>query len=357
MNINIIAEAGAIVNITQSKVEEVYTHEVCKTALKVCKTAQNHGKKGSDFDKMRNFRRQAIGVAARLRALGYTNRSIRMHQCGSEVVYEMCPECGRTHIISSNLCRDKICPVCGWRLSLRRFAELCTVMGRLQADLDWSQITPQMLTLTVINPRPADLGACLDAMQRAQSNMLKRRTIKKTLLGWARTLEITYNMEKRTFHPHYHYILLTHRGMEADEAEWRIRWMDALGSNYLPQCNCHEIVPRDEADDIELRADAIVDAVAEVAKYSIRPEALDDMRLSHLRHLIEALQGRRMVGYAGVIKEARKGLGMIDEEALGDEEDAKQAACICGANMALAVARWQWGEGCYRHEIITDGGA
>ena len=73
---------------------------------------------------------------------------------------------------------------------------------------DLGDYTPAFLTLTVRNVRAGDLRATLRQMSEDWNRFINRPKTKQLVAGWAKALEITYNTERHTFHPHYHVILL-----------------------------------------------------------------------------------------------------------------------------------------------------
>ena len=54
----------------------------------------------------------------------YPARAYRMADCSKRIDYTYCPECGSMHIARTYLCRDRLCPLCQWRLSLQRIGDM-----------------------------------------------------------------------------------------------------------------------------------------------------------------------------------------------------------------------------------------
>lgn len=272
-------------------------------------------------------------VANRMIAAGFTKRGRTMLDCGTMLQMKTCPDCGKSFVSSANLCRDRMCPTCSWRLSLKRFAEMCWVCQTIQ-DLD--HFKAGFLTLTVKNCAPKDLKYNLKRMSTAWNRMLA--TVKKqiTIIGWARSTEITYNEQTYQFHPHYHVIILL--DPSADEGCTRRyfheKWSQAWDANYDPITDYREI----SADKTDIDQPDFTAAILETYKYAIKSDELVNMPTSIFRQLVLAIGGMRLVAFGGIIKDTRKMLGY--QEDLEDEKPRE--ICDCGAPLQAALLRWSF---------------
>lgn len=212
-----------------------------------------------------------------------------------------------------NFCRDRLCPMCSWRKSIVSFAQLSRVM-------DWVEeryfgLTPIFLTLSVRNCAIDELSQTIDIMQKAWKFMMKDRQIKKRVKGTFRSLEVTYNKEDNSFHPHIHAVVMVpneyfhkQKDLYMTQNDWKEQWQRFLCVDYGP------VVWVNKIGNGEGRAKA----VAEVAKYAVKPGdwLSDDYDVTDLvvYHLRDQLHGRKLVTFSGVLLEAKKALKLEDVE-------------------------------------------
>ena len=64
--------------------------------------------------------------------LDMENRSRRVLDCGSFLEFKVTEE--KAKLQHANFCRDRLCPMCNWRRSLKIFAQVSKVMDALQAE-------------------------------------------------------------------------------------------------------------------------------------------------------------------------------------------------------------------------------
>lgn len=276
-------------------------------------------------------------------------RGTRMRGCASYLLFgrpvdTYTGEIGeRASLKASNFCRDRLCPACDWRRSLKLFGQLsqCQHWACAHESLKWA-----MLTLTVVNPTMEDFSKCLDRMQQGWSQYRKRDFF-KVVRGYCKALEVTYNRYKKTLHPHYH-IMLALPASYADKAaggayierdKWLKNWQECYGDFSISQVDIRLIKELDGGD------------VAEVSKYitkeaDILAESIPWRdRVELLKALAGGLAGRRLVEYGGILRDAYKALKCeaVDSENadlvhIGDEEQAP----------LWLMYRYGWAFGAYR---------
>lgn len=279
-------------------------------------------------------------VANRMISAGFTKRGRLMLECGTILSQRICPDCGKSFISSANLCRDRMCPTCSWRLSLKRFAEMCAVCQTCQ---DLTSYKAGFLTLTVKNCRAKDLKQTLKDMSAAWNRMLA--TVKKqiAIFGWARSVEITYNEQTFTFHPHYHIIILLDPA--ADEGRCRAyfhkKWSQAWKEDYDPVTDYREI----SADKTDIDQPDFTAAILETYKYAVKSDDIANMPTSIFRQLVLAINGARLVAFGGIIKETRRLLSFTEDD---DLDEPGREICDCGAPLQAALLRWSFEEGMYK---------
>ena len=272
---------------------------------------------------------------------GFHERGVRMQFCGHFLGLRECPECGKSEISSANLCRDRLCPTCQWRLSLRRFAEMCTTISYMQDFLDIYRVG--FLTLTVRNCTPENLRYTLQTMAKDWNRLLAQRWLKPVLMGTARSVEITYNPITKTFHPHFHIITFTDRAFSEGELRsmFTIGWQKAARLDYLPVTDFKFIQP-DEVGSGGLDDERLTGAILETYKYATKSDELANMPLAIFRQFVAAIQGVRFASFTGIVRQARQALGYKDSDE--PEEPIARIRCSCGAEMIDGVLQWSFAQ-------------
>lgn len=99
-------------------------------------------------------------------------------------------------------CKQRLCPGCGWRASLAN----AKCLGAIAAKMEDNGKVMLMCTLTVRNCGADDLTDTIRRINRAWSKLLKREAY-SVWADYVRKLEVTYNKDSDTYHPHLHMIL------------------------------------------------------------------------------------------------------------------------------------------------------
>lgn len=338
---DIIARDGEIVNIISSEIPREITGIVSEIG-----------------EKWTMHKLSAKNVADKLMKIQKYARGYRMQTCAEKIGMAVCQKCGRKHITYAQLCRDRFCPVCGWRLALKRFANMVQIVQGLRERYPESEW--QFVTLTVANCRPEELGVTLDEMARTWNCIWSRKSTKtRPIQGWARSLEVTYNKDTKTFHPHYHVLVLWDDGYSPDEfeQEWLERaWMKTIQLRTVSQAQKSEMVSAQNRcmissiyDQEEEEAQEVTKAVLETYKYSIKSKDLQEMPLKIFKELDEKLKGRRMVAFGGIVKEYAQEMGLVNMDKAAetaDEDDDDQRACMaCGSTQVIEIVGQWAGDG------------
>lgn len=251
-----------------------------------------------------------------------SERAFRLSECGTYIEIQTCKCCG-AHITAANFCRERVCPVCAWRRQSKYRAEFSKMA-------DFLQLQPKNLrhlTLTIRNVEAVDLGETLNQMFLAWNLLTKYAEWKKAVQGYSRCLEITYNSEKGTFHPHFH--CLIHKKGNVSLKTFASLWKKSLKVRYIPETNISQIT--DEK------------GMLECFKYAFKPK---DTSVELLEAFLYTIKGRRLVGFGGTFKKARATLNQMDDNGLTD------SGCIYGRNtnadVLTEVYRFDYTGGIYR---------
>lgn len=286
---------------------------------------------------------QALKVAASFKRLGIDYRYIRITQCGDVLQFLECKNDGYKKLNKANFCRDRLCPMCNWRRSLKIGGNVYKVVSSLKG---YNYIH---LVVTQKNVEPEKLKAEVDRLYHAWSKMRKVKKWRLAIKGYVRCLEITHNLEADTYHPHFHILLAVkpsyfkHSESYITQMEFTKMWRDALQIDYNPITYVGKVSD-----------DNVSAAAAEVSKYASKPGSyvFDDIDYMDktIAILSDVLAGRRLMAYGGVIQKKRKELKIADEEAknadlVNVEEDNKEEITCPECRTALQNVIYSWNPG------------
>lgn len=281
-------------------------------------------------------------------------RADRMHRCSDYLVFGdvVNPETGEVvrKLQAAEFCRDRLCPMCQWRKSLVTFAQVSEIMDWVDAH-HTGEFIPIFLTLTMKNAPSAELGSAITTILQSWSRMMNKAGNRKpwrVAAGWFRALEVTYNKDVNTWHPHIHAVLLvpadyfTNPDKYIDHDAWVAEWRRALRADYDPSVDVRT-VKGDRAH-----------AVAEVSKYAVKPgdwlDSEDNAGTDGRVFLLATeLKGRRLTAFGGVMKEARAALKQEDAETADLVHTGEDAEVRGDLLVALDRFEWQVGVTNYVH--------
>lgn len=215
---------------------------------------------------------------------------------------------GIAHIVKSNFCRERLCSICAWRRQAKFVAQMLPVMNYISRDYKFI-----FVTLTIKNVRYEALKDTIDNILYSYYKLTKRRRFKRAWKGICRSLEMTYNSETHTFHPHLHLLIAVEPSYFKDEnyisyEYLQSEWKDCLSINYNP------IIDIRKVDDEEKE-----NATVETLKYALKPTQEKEA----LEAFFYIMKGRRLVSFTGVFAKTRKLFKYSDfENQLND--DVKQ---------------------------------
>lgn len=278
--------------------------------------------------------------------LGEYRRAYNLSNCGSLLDYRV-TELGK-RLQSANFCRDRLCPMCNWRRSLKLFSNLSRILEVLQPR-GYQFVS---LTLTIRNVDSVNLPSAVDKLFAGWRYLYnKNRVFRSAVQGTFRTFECTRNPVTGQFHPHLHCLLAVWpdyfygRNYIAQKG-WRDLWAKAMHLDYDPSVEVHKVVPRARAGQDE---QTMLGAVCEVTKYAVKgSDYLSgpmDEQLTSVATYLRALTGRRLISMTGVFREVNRDLNLEDAEEgdlvhVSDEDDISDAVCDL-------MVRYHWNCGVY----------
>lgn len=242
------------------------------------------------------------------------NRLFDLLHCGDTLIFNQYED-GSKKLKSANFCRIRICSMCQWRRSLKFYSQVSKMTNKLLQDMPFVRFL--FITLTVKNCSKESLNQTIDKMNDkfkyivAQNRTFKPADVlKKNLLGYIKTIEVTYNRTEDTYHPHIHCILAVKPAYFCEgyikQSAWRIIWQEALKVNYLPQVNIKVIHGNKKA-------------VSELVKYPLKTTDIfsisdSNKQIEVLETFMNVLYKRRFISFGGLFRTIRKELRLQDIE-------------------------------------------
>lgn len=279
----------------------------------------------------------------------WIKRSERMLECGSILRFAVA-RTGDKRLISAQFCRDRMCPACQKRRSLAMFHQVKDVCLSLQGE--YKSTAYLLLTLTVPNVPVEKLKSEIDLMNKAWSSLSKKVEFKKSIWGWFKALEVTYNSKADTYHPHFHILLAVpakyFKGTNyINQARWLELWQMATKNPSITQVDVRRIKPNPKRPE----STAIESAAAEVGKYATKPSdyiekvSSDEYKANKkvVRDLALNLKGRRLTAFGGRMKEHYIKLQLKDVES--DDIDLIHVSGDDNLVDAVMVQMYRWNVG------------
>lgn len=283
----------------------------------------------------------------------------RLRECGKVLTYRVYED-GTKQLDSMSSCRVRLCPICTWRRSLKIFAQTKEIVDTIAERYGYRWV---MLTLTIKSVDASHLSSCLDQLLQGWNRLMQLKAVKAVCKGWYRSLEIVHdcnpfitqamwdgdkerhiksrkawykahgykvgdvNPNYDLYHPHFHALICVSPSYFAGrayikQAAWGELWQDALRVDYTPRVDIRSVKGA--------TMEEISSAVCEVAKYAAKDSDYIvpddwDLTVETVKTLDEALNGRRLVAYGGIMRLIKRELGQDDGEDgdlvhVGDEE-------------------------------------
>lgn len=292
--------------------------------------------------------------------IGQDKKSLRVCNCGSylEFAHEVdsygtIDEKGKLY--KAFFCRDRFCPMCSWRRSLKLFANVSQCLPKIT-----NKYKCILLTLTVPNCTEQDFRSTIDRLMFAWNRFTRYKKFKSIVKGFFRVLEVTRNKKNGSLHPHFHIILVVPKSYGKKEElylshnEILDMWRKSYGDDSITQVDIRLIKPKDTQDinsSEVVQVKSLESAIAETCKYTFKDEDLlfgcrsADEQDHLLLTLIDGLHHRRLAHFGGIFKEIYNSLGLEDIE--DDSCDLTHIQDTINKGVALLLTRFRWGYGCY----------
>lgn len=216
-----------------------------------------------------------------------------MEHCGDYLVY--LEDDAREHrkLDIGFFCKQRLCSGCAWRAAVKS----AQCIAAIAAALAEKRRAMLMVTLTVPNVPGSELRRTMQHIGRSWIRLIKRQ--KYQIWGdYVRKLEITYNAQADTYHPHLHCVVFVPSTYFArhyiSRAQLLKDWREVTGQPEITQVDVRRCRKLREG----------TSAILEVAKYSAKASDYSQSE-AVLDTMYEALHHSRLITYSGLCKELR----------------------------------------------------
>lgn len=296
----------------------------------------------------------SLMMAYLLRLLGNEKKGERVQQCGTYLWFKECLSGHEKKLSLAYFCKDRFCVMCMWRKSLMVSGQLFKIV---HIALDQNPTYRFLfLTLTIPNVEANNLPEGITTLLKGWDRLMKRKEVMGVVKGSFRAVEVTYNAQFNTWHPHIHALLFVPANYFAKNyikhERWLELWQESTRIPTISQVNIKAIQHGENTHE------KLASIVSEVSKYSLKPPTSRKDRASHpyvrgteaesmraVEQLVKGLKGRRLVQFGGIFKDIKKELGLKDENEADlihvDEEDTTSCNCsVCGETLIEHLYAW-----------------
>ena len=243
-------------------------------------------------------------------------KAYNVKQCGNVLEFKASDD-GYLKLYKTWFCKSKLCPVCNWRRAMKNSYQAQKVIEEVVKEKPKSRWL--FLTLSTKNSISGEhLDQSLKEMSKAFNKLKMYAKVKKNLVGFMRSTEVTVNKKDGSYNQHMHVLLCVENSYFKNkenyitQVEWVKLWQKALQVDYKPVANIKAIKPNKKGDkDIQA-------AIKETSKYSVKSS--DYLTGNHekdaeiVQDLEQGLHRKRMLSYGGLLKQKHKILNLDDAE-------------------------------------------
>lgn len=219
----------------------------------------------------------------------------KLEHCGNYLVMQETADRTRQRVEMGFYCEQRLCPCCAWRRSVRDAQTIAAISAAAAAD----GLHMVFVTLTVPNVRGCDLPDTVRHINQSFARLRAYKNCKTLLANTIRKLEITYNRQMETYHPHLHVLCYVSTNYFSGHGYCSHNtlldaWRRATGQPQITQVDVRRC--RDYGD---------TDAIRELAKYNAKAsdytssqQVMDDLYL--------ALKNTHLMDFSGKMREYRR---------------------------------------------------
>lgn len=284
--------------------------------------------------------------------------SDKLKECSTYLEFKRNPNTGYLHLYRTYYCHNKLCYLCNWRKSLKEFHQLKNILA--EANEQEPNCRFIFLTLTEKSATQHNLNQKIRELNHNVSKLLAYAKVKKFMVGYVRSTEVTVNdavkADEIRYHHHVHAILMVKnyfsKGNYMKQEEWTELWKQAIKVDYTPIINVQAIKANKKK-----HLNAVESASRELSKYVVKPASYladeddgfdsqddaDEHNINVINCLLKQLKGLRRTSYGGLLRKVRSKLyGSSNDDEDDDlthisDDDSRQ---FDSATAETVVAYW-----------------
>lgn len=248
-------------------------------------------------------------------------RADRIFSCGHYLelkapIENDLPRFDKSKLNSANFCRDRLCPMCAWRLYVRNYANLLKVTEVLK----YGGNNLVFLTLTIPNCKGEKLKENIEYIKESLVRLRRLKAFKNAFNGYFLKLEVTYNKEKDEYHPHVHLLL----SADSDYYTNRDKYITTEQLVKLwGSCTDELLFAYNRRNHTDLKGflayfekvDDEIKGIKELAKYSVKSFEVTQDSIDTFAY---ELNGVRLITYYGSFNKVHHKLKLDDEKLTDD---------------------------------------
>lgn len=241
----------------------------------------------------------------------------RFECCGDVVWFKTNEEKTAFLLAGGNFCNNRFCPKCSWLRAKRDTFEILELLKVVQLEEKKEYI---FITLTAPNVPAEKLSEEITEFNKAFQRLVKMEDFKKISKGFIRKLEVTYNEEENTYHPHFHCIVAVNKSyfkskFYISERKLLEMWKKAKRDDSITQVDMRKC-----------KMDTVYEAL-ELATYSTKQSQLYKSK-EIFDVFYKNLKGRQLITFSGVFKDYKKKieLGEVNPDEILELKAMKEVA-------------------------------
>ena len=216
-------------------------------------------------------------------------------------------------LMNANSCKNRFCPFCSYRKARKEGLKISILMKKLDLDQNYEFL---FLTLTAPSVTGEELENEIKSYAAAFNRFVLFKEFQKINIGYIRKLEVTYNKEKNTYHPHYHLILCVNKSYFKSrdyikQKKWLEMWKIAKRDMTITQVDVRKIELNKEDK-----------SFLEISKYTAKDS--DYLQSQDVFNVFyDSLKGKQVITYNNIFKELAKQYDNGELDYLKDIDETK----------------------------------
>ena len=219
----------------------------------------------------------------------------RLRVCGDYLLF-LKSEKGGYRLKKANLCENRFCPLCS-SIRARKNAVILLELLEYAREIEKKEFI--FLTLTAPNVTGEKLEAEIKDFNNSFKKFVASKEITKICKGYIRKLEVTYNAEANTYHPHFHIIFAVNKSYFRSSDYLSVKKLLELWKKFKKDETITQV------DIAKVRMNSIKE-VLEMATYSAKASDLYDNGQEVFNTFYGALRGKQEITFGGIFTELKR---------------------------------------------------